>query len=193
MYMSFLQFAYLYVHYFHIFQMKIWNLFLCFLNVCLEQNTFSQKRHGIDIPSTWFASMWYLIDLSSPSFPQTLQIKADLCLADPFGCFPAGIRLRLFSIIDFTILSSAWRSPLNLLGMSSDLEILSSVFAFVTLSLITLSLQVVVLFNDSLFCSTISGFTCFSSSRNKSAEDWPESPSSFSSSATARKDSKFSW
>ena len=74
----------------------LWNLFLCTLRTNLELKVLSQTPHTTDIPSKWFASMWWLITLTRPSFPHTLQIKAFACFGLPFAV-PAGIILLLFS------------------------------------------------------------------------------------------------
>ena len=47
--------------------------------------------------------MWFLMSLTGPSFPHTLQISANWCLL--------ALRFWLFSIIEFTSFSSSSKSP----------------------------------------------------------------------------------
>ena len=49
---------------------------MCFLNAALDLNTFPQSLQGRAIPSRWLDSMWSLMAIPAPSFPQTVQILA---------------------------------------------------------------------------------------------------------------------
>ena len=91
----------------------VWFLLLCFPSAFLEPNGFPQKSHGIDIPSKWLTSIWFLMCETLSSFPHTLQMKALFCLGVPPDCFPSGIMLLLFSIIELIFTSNASKSPLN--------------------------------------------------------------------------------
>ena len=71
----------------------------------LDLKVLSQRLQGMIIPSIWFASMWSFMAVPPPSFPQTLHRSAKTCH------IPFGILFWLFSIIDFTFLSSSSKSP----------------------------------------------------------------------------------
>ena len=45
-----------------------------------EVKVLSQMSHGIHIPSRWFASMWSLTKVKTPSYPQILQMLDVNCL-----------------------------------------------------------------------------------------------------------------
>ena len=90
----------------------LWYLLLWLLKVFLEEKVLSQRSQGIHIPSRWLASMWFLIQVASPSLPHTLQMRDTSCLGVPSNCLPDGIIFWPFSIIDLTFSSSAWRSAL---------------------------------------------------------------------------------
>ena len=72
------------------------------LKLFLELKVLSQRLQGMTTPSRWFASMWFLMSLPWPSFPHTLQISGNWC--------PLALRFWLFSIIEFTSLSSSSKS-----------------------------------------------------------------------------------
>ena len=90
----------------------LWDVLLCWLKAFREEKVLSQRPHGISIPSRWLASMWFLIQVASPSLPHTLQMRDTSCLGVPSNCLPDGIIFWPFSIIDLTFSSSAWRSAL---------------------------------------------------------------------------------
>ena len=54
----------------------LWFLYLWTFSAFLELKPCPQRPQGIEIPSMWCASMWFLISVMLPSFPQTLQILA---------------------------------------------------------------------------------------------------------------------
>ena len=88
----------------------LWDRLLCWVKAFLEEKVFSQRPHGMHIPSRWLASMWSLIKVTNPSLPHTLQINDVACLGVPFACLPLGIIFWPFSIIDLTFTPSARRS-----------------------------------------------------------------------------------
>ena len=63
----FLLFTYMHVIY-------LWNLLLCTSKLFLEEKVLSQCSQGRDIPSKWWASMWFLIWFTRPSLPHILQM-----------------------------------------------------------------------------------------------------------------------
>ena len=92
------------------------NLFVCWrdlwvLKLFLDLKVLSQRLQGMTTPSRWFASMWFLMSLPWLPFPQTLQISANWC--------PLALRFWLFSIIEFTSLSSSSKSPELFPGMAN--------------------------------------------------------------------------
>ena len=89
-------------------------LFVCWrdlwvLKLFLDLKVLSQRLQGMTTHSRWFASMWFLMSLPWPSFPHTLQISANWC--------PLAVRFWLFSIIEFTPLSSSSKSTELFPGM----------------------------------------------------------------------------
>ena len=94
------------------------NLFVCWrdllvLKLFLDLKVLSQRLQGMTTPSRWFASMWFLMSLPWPSFTHPLQISGNWC--------PLALRFWLFSIIEFTSLSSSSKSPELFPGMASVL------------------------------------------------------------------------
>ena len=95
------------------------NLLVCWrdlwvLKLFLDLKVLSQRLQGMTTPSRWFASMWFLMSLKWPSFPHTLQISANWC--------PLALRFWLFSIIEFTSLSSSSKSTELFPGMANVLH-----------------------------------------------------------------------
>ena len=99
----------------------LWYATLCFPKAFLDLNKFWQRLQGIDIPSKWFASMWFLMFTICPSFKQTLHTNAVLRVSLPFLSFPQVTKFVPFSIMDWTWLSSSWISPDNKFGRARDL------------------------------------------------------------------------
>ena len=64
----------------------------------LVEKVLSQQSHGIDIPSKWLDSMWFLKCFERPSLPHTLQMDVVACFGVPFARFPLhyGIRADIF-------------------------------------------------------------------------------------------------
>ena len=151
----------------------LWSLLLCWFKAFLEEKVFSQKSHGIHIPSRWLASMCCFIKVMLPSFPHTLQIRDVSSLGIPF-LFPTGIIIWPFSIIDLTFSSSACRSVLDWFGSATVLEAVEFIRGFMSDCWVV------------GFCSI-----CFFSS-TKSLMVCPVRPFSWISSAMARKESKSS-
>ena len=52
----------------------LWLEYLCTLRDGLDLKVFSHRSQGWETPSIWFDSMWSLMFLKFPSFPQTVQI-----------------------------------------------------------------------------------------------------------------------
>ena len=109
----------------------LWSLLLCWFKAFLEEKVFSQKSHGIHIPSRWLASMCCFIKVMLPSFPHTLQIRDVSSLGIPF-LFPTGIIIWPFSIIDLTFSSSACRSVLDWFGSATVLEAVEFIRGFMS-------------------------------------------------------------
>ena len=172
-------------------QHEIQFVHLCCLNPILDLNVFSQTLQGSETPSKWFASMWSLMAIPAPSFPQTLQILAFLS--------PLGIRFWLGSIIDFTLRSSSCKSPDTKFGIA----ILRSIFIW--------SLGGCAQFASFRGLKTVSFWTEIKLDLSLSKKGlgfifWgigslsffgsstcPINPFNWSSSAMARKESRFSW
>ena len=89
----------------------LWFLKLWSFSEALDLKIFPHGPHGTEIPAIWFASMWCIILVMLPSFPQTLQILA----LPPFPLY--GLAFSLNVIIDFTCWSNT--SMLVLLVASS--------------------------------------------------------------------------
>ena len=115
----------------------VWFLLLCFPSAFLEPNGFPQKSHGIDIPSKWLTSIWFLMCETLSSFPHTLQMKALFCLGVPPDCFPSGIMLLLFSIIELIFTSNASKSQLNWFVIINSVVASATVWTFGTISSLT--------------------------------------------------------
>ena len=84
----------------------LWNLLLCTSKLFLEEKVLSQCSQGRDIPSKWWASMWFLIWFTRPSLPHILQMDEVFWCGAPFACLPAGIIRWPFSII--ALCSKGW-------------------------------------------------------------------------------------
>ena len=78
---------------------------MCLLKLYLDLNSLPQTLQGRATPSRCCPSIWSLIAILCPSFPQTLQILA-LCV-----WFPLWMRFSLTSISDLTFSSSLCTSP----------------------------------------------------------------------------------
>ena len=163
------------------------SLYLCALSAFLDLEVFLQMSQVWVTPVIWFASMWALILPISPSFPQTLHI-----ITARF-CFPIIAVFPLFSIIDL-IWSSNWlRSTLTnwLLVVDSPLDTdISEEFS--NLSWLTICLFGCFWWKVGRGLNFSVAFTLgVSWLVLPSAE--PVRPFSLRSSATARKESRFSW
>ena len=77
-----------------------WTTKECCLSEALVLNVFSQELQRRCTPSIWWASMWSLMAVLSPSFPHALHIVALLWL------LPCQTIFLLNSIINFTCSSS---------------------------------------------------------------------------------------
>ena len=154
----------------------LWHLLLCIPKLVLEGQILPQLSHGIDIPSKWLDSTWFFKWVNVPSLPHTLQMDDLACIGVPFLFFPpTGIIFSLFSIIDFTLSSSACRSVPGWFGIATAAEDLIGALLF---------------WGRSLLKGVGSGdFSCSSSN---SLEFCPVTPFSLISSAMARKESKSS-
>ena len=106
----------------NMFEIYLMCVLLCFSELFLEEWVLLQKSHGIDIPSKWLASMWFLMWIVKPSLPHTLQMDDVSCFGLPCACFPWGIIFWHFSIIDFTISSSACRVGPEWFGIATVLK-----------------------------------------------------------------------
>ena len=164
------------------FMIQEWCCLLCCLKPFLDEKVLSQRLQGMMIPSRWFASMWSLMWGCWPSFPHTLHRFAK------FRFLPA-TRFWLFSIIDFTLSSSSTRSPENSVGMANVLFspgfwILLLGFCFLK----ELFLKFVLMAGENV------SYRGFSSSKSLTFSCvFPIKPFSWSSSATAKNESRFSW
>ena len=161
---------------------------MCWFKVFLDLNVLSHWLHGIDTPSKWFASMWFLITVAPPSLPHILQIFAF------FWQFPSIIVFWLVSIIDMTVVSKSCKS----LDKSLVFGKTNAWFSFLLASFVdSVELDFASKF-DGLWDVFLAGLVeggksfCFVSKNSFWSLD-PCRPYSCSSSAIQRKLSKFSW
>ena len=169
---------------------SLWLLRVWFASICLDLKVFSQKLQGIETPSKWFDSMWLFIFAMIFSFPHTLHRY--------IGC-PCPFFAEVFSIIERHFWSSSCKTPEEekwdvsatwapkvsgvLLSICSPKYVWDGPIDFKALGSF---LWTVLIFFGSVILK-VSSWTTSSSS------DFPINPLSWSSSAMARNESKFSW
>ena len=147
---------------------------LCCLRPFLDLKVFSQRSQGMTIPSRWFVSMWSFMFLPRPSFPHTLQISAKHVLVHwkfYFGLFPS------------------WTSPFLQVHPNPQRNYLEWLMLYFPQDWHHL------LFTG-IFALPILALTAGFMSSSKSStfsSGFPVKPFSWSSSAIAKNESRFSW
>ena len=155
---------------------------MCLLRQSLDLKTFMQRLQGRETPSKWEDSMCLLMSVKAPSLAQTLQTYA------PLFWLANSTKRSLLAIIEITVFSNIWNLPTYPFGNSAV-----SCFGAKCSSDSNVS-------DDSLATTLVDVFliigpcfwTGFVFSRAGSLR-FPSNSFSFSSSAKARKASKFSW
>ena len=71
--------------------MFLWYLEIWVRKAALDLNIFSHRLQGTDTPSKWLASMWFVLAVACPSFPQTLQILAQSLPFPNWTTFPKAV------------------------------------------------------------------------------------------------------
>ena len=156
------------------------------LKAFLDLKDLSQRLQGMIIPSKWFASMWSFMWLPMSSFPHTLHRVADWR--------PLANLFSLFSIIDFTLFSNSAKSPEKSPGMANVL--FSPRFCRLILDDTCPLKAISGTFVSLLLISGLDVWDIGFSSSTKlltRSSCFPIKPFSWSSSAMARNESRFSW